>query len=853
MSRALSIGAVMPALARGGRPEDLDPMLRQCLLLFAIASIASAAAAFAATNITLNIGASSLPEGSFEEIPMTTDAPLFTRFDVSVSDPAVLAAPASLAKSFGTTLLRVRFQSVGTARVTLTAPDGGSASATLTVTPGPVVTPQSAAPVIVQAANVGGKTATIGFVNDGSQPFSATLSSPSFDVSPPSLTLAPGATQSVTFSGKALPAGTYKFDLPLPQKRCCPVASQTYPVTLVSLVATGSAGDVGAGAGHVDIVAPPDSAFAPAIFSFSNAGSAPVTGTVTSDVAWLQPLTNGLVTIPARGSTDVEVALNRDERPDSFNPLGTEVGNLSFVYANTPGGLAIRDTGGSTTAVTISVADTISLNTTQGAVPPLSLGEIALLMPGMGNVVGSVGRFVSDLSLRNRESQRTLSNVRLFFAPADGAPTFFSTIAKLLPSQAVRFADVTSSFGEGISGGAGHLGTLQLRFSNIDQLVAAASVFNSSNAAGTYGTGIPPLRSDRAVGAGERMYLTGLRADASAHTNLYLQEAAGRGVSVAIRFFDAAGSVRAQRTETLDPWALRVLGFVVPEGAVSADLTHAGGSGTFVGYATPVDNGGDTWVVADWQRYYGVQPAGVWIVPVAGVLRGAADTYFRTDIAIMNTGSAKVTGTLRFFDRNGTISEKSLSIDPGQTFVSADVVTTFFAVTNDTAGFLMFVPSGGSTVMTSRTYSTKTGVLGSFGTAVPALAPAYALRNGDRRLIAAIEDARPSVVAAKTPATFRTNFGLVETSGAQSTVRVSLQYIVSGALASAYVAASRDYALAPNQFLQQNVREIFGASAPDTDFHNATLEFTVLSGSGSVIPYVSTIDNGTGDSLLRVD
>ncbi len=754
-----------------------------CLSLVTLSLPFGATPAISATTITLTIGARSLPEGSYEEIPISTDAPLFTDLDVSVSDSAVLAVPAKVRKSFGVTSLRVRFQSVGTARVTLTAPDGGSASADLTVTPGAVLTPLAVAPAIVQAANAGGKTAIVKFTNTGSQPFSASLSSAVFDLSPASLSLSPGATQAVTFTGKALAAGAYTFDLALPQKRCCPIDSQIYTATLKSLVPSGTAGDVASASEHVDIIAPPDAAFAPAIFTFTNAGSVPISGTVTSDVPWLQPLTAEVVTIPARASADIEVALNREERPDSFNPLGTEIGTLSFVYANTPAGPFALDTGGSTTAVTVSVADTITLSTTPSSVPPLSPGEIALLMPGMGNVLGSVGRFASDL----------------------------------------------------------------------EQLVAAASVFNSSNPSGTYGTGIPPLRSDRAISADERMYLTGLRSDAGAHTNLYLQEASGRGVSIAIRFFDPAGNVLAQRSETLDPWALRVLGFVVPNGAVSAELAHAGGSGTFVGYATPVDNGGDTWVVADWQRYYGVQSSGVWIVPVAGVLHGAADTYFRTDIAIMNTGASKATGTLRFYNRDGTISNKTVSIEQGQTFVSSDVVTTFFGVTSDTAGFLMFLPASGSTVMTSRTYSTKSNVLGSFGTAVPSLAPVFALRNGERRLITAIEDAKPSVVRAKTPATFRTNFGLVETSGEQVTVRVSLQYVVPGALASAYVAASRDYTLAPNQFLQQSVREIFGTSAPDNDFHNATLELTVISGSGSVIPYVSTIDNGTGDSLLRVD
>ncbi len=807
-----------------------------------------------ATQIVLAPGATSLPEGSVEDIQITTDAPRFSVLTATSSDLSIVRVTGEIAVTPFDVVVRAAFLRPGTATVTVKTEDGTSASVAFTVTAGPVLNPLVAETTLVQAANAGGKSLTIPFSNGGSSQLTSTFpTSVAFDISPTTIVLAPGEMQLVTFTGRTLAAGAYSVKIPLTQKRCCPVQAQTYTVTLLSLTPSGPAAGIAPDEKRIEYASPACEVstcyfYDPKFARFTNSSSVPITGAVISDVPWIMTMAEDLVTIPANSSVEVEFAINRDLRPDSFNLLGSEVGTLSFVYASPSAGATALDTGGSTTNVSVTVVDSVTLKPKESTIPPLDTGEVALLLPGTGNVLGSVGQFVSDLSLFNRDSQRSLNNLRMFFAPAGGAPPWAAVVAQLLPSQSVRFADVTQSFG-----GPGHLGTMQLRFSDVDQLVAAASVFNASNPAGTYGTGIPPLRTDRAVTAGERLYLTGLRADANSHTNLYLQEAAGRGASVGIRFLDKAGSLVAERSESLDAWALRILSSVVPEGAVSAELTHTGGNGGFVAYATPVDSSGDTWVVADWSRHYGVRNAGSWVVPVAGVVHGAASSYFRTDLAIMNTGTTPASGVLRFLARDGSVIEKQIAIGSGQTLVSADVISTLFGATTDTAGFLVFVPGSGSTAMTSRTFSTKPGLSGSYGTAVPSLAPAFALESGERRQITAVEDARRSAVLNATPATFRTNFGLIETAGAAATVRVTLRYVVPGAYTAAHVVAARDFPLAANQYVQYAVRDILGPNAPDSDLHNATMEFYVVSGSGSVIPYVSSVDNGTGDSILRVD
>jgi hypothetical protein len=62
--------------------------------------------------------------------------------------------------------------------------------------------------------------------------------------------------------------------------------------------------------------------------------------------------------------------------------------------------------------------------------------------------------------------------------------------------------------------------------------------------------------------------------------------------------------------------------------------------------------------------------------------------------------------------------------------------------------------------------------------------------------------------------------------------------------------------LAPNQFLQLNgiATEILGA-ARDTlgDLRGLEADFQVIGGNGAVAVFTSSIDNGTGDSILRTE
>src|SRR6202011_4530650 len=104
---------------------------------------------------------------------------------------------------------------------------------------------------------------------------------------------------------------------------------------------------------------------------------------------------------------------------------------------------------------------------------------------------------------------------------------------------------------------------------------------------------------------------------------------------------------------------------------------------------------------------------------------------------------------------------------------------------------------------------------------------------GALRAIGSLEDATVATVVAARPATFRTNFGLLETTGNSVTVRVTLRFnYPAGTKVQAIGSASKDYTLNPNEFRQINglSADILGASrATLGDLRGLEADFQVIS------------------------
>ncbi|MCA1733615.1 MAG: hypothetical protein LC732_08430, partial [Acidobacteria bacterium] len=364
---------------------------------------------------------------------------------------------------------------------------------------------------------------------------------------------------------------------------------------------------------------------------------------------------------------------------------------------------------------------------------------------------------------------------------------------------------------------------------------------------------------DRAIGAGDALVIPGLLGSSpTGRTNLIVQETSGLEALIAIDLLDPLGTVILTREETVPAFQhLRINDFA-PAGTVAAALrVREGSAGRVLAYATPLDVlSGDTWVVTDWPRVLGYPSTARQIVPIAGRLLGGNNNFFRTSLAITNRGTAGADVTVRFASSLATTAEASVTVPPGQTRSWDDVLHDLLALDGG-IGYLDIEPHGAPLAITSRTFATVGEDPKTFGTGVPPVA-ATGLASGERRRVTGIDDADTPTITAKIPATFRTNLGLVETSGKPVTVRVTLHFRhPQGTRLVSVGSGRREIQLNPNQFLllQSVSREILGdyRNALQGNLKNLFLDVEIVGGEGSLIGFASSVDNGSADQLFKLE
>lgn len=746
-----------------------------------------------------------------------------------------------------------------TTTYTLTAKQGTqqtTATATVTVLTTPVINVTSFPNAMLQPAGSGGATASYAIMNSGGAAATVTLTQNGsfFTQAPASFSLAPGATTVVTITGTAQTAGSYEGASIIN-------GSIQVPVKLLSAAAPSGTVTAVAVAPRVDVAAPPSSAPSGTV-QFTNTGNATLTGILTSDVPWMVPQT-GQVTIAPGATATFNFTIDRTKRPDAAAPIGSVEGSIALSFLQGTGSSFAKtrrlDSPPSVLSVTIvKVVDTSQPAVTTAGIPGLGTGEVALFIPGVGHVTGLGNvQFASDVNLLNAQGGKSIDDLKLYYlTPASAASSSKSTSINTVPNQtSVALADVVKS----VFAGTNEVGTLQVRSKDADKIVASARVLTTNNPSGSFGNTIPVFRSDRSTAAGAALVLNGLRKDSSTHTNLYVQETSGNAATVQIDYIGADGSTVSSSPQSIDPFKLLQLNNAVPVNAVAAFITNTSTSGGRISaYATPVDEKStDTWAIADWAQQLGYAGTDPVVIPIAGNVHGANGTFYRTDVAVTNRGTTAAVVSLRYVARSGATIDKQINIDGKQTNALNDVVGNLFNVSGDSTGYIIASPQTGSVAISSRTYTTTGSSDATFGTGVPAIPAAAAIRIGGTKPIAGLADAARTTVVAQRPGTYRTNFGLMETAGQPVTVRVTFRFTFpAGEKAQGIGAASRDYALNANGFLLLNsiAGEILGtARLQYGDLTNVEADFQVVDGAGGVMLFTSSVDNATGDSILRTE
>lgn len=653
-----------------------------------------------------------------------------------------------------------------------------------------------------------------------------------FTAEPMQFSLAGGATQVVTLKSIPQPPGTYYGHVVLrgtgvddEEIAYVVLLSVKRPAGSVVAQPVNATIELGGAPGSDEV----------GIAQFRNTGTAELTGIVVSDQPWVVPDPQPITIAPgAIGSVSFRVV--RSKRPADAD--GALTANLSLVYVDggSAAGIGIFDgTGVSVSKVTI--IDTTKPPVSQGSIPGIAAGELPLFIPGVANL----GNVRSDVSLVNAFSGNAIGDLKLYFST--GSATSIASLQPLKTSESVNLVNVAGN----IYGANNAVGTLQIRTRDWSSIGTDAKV-TAVTPAGTYSGSIPVFRGDRSTRVSEQIQLAGLAAGG----DVFLQETGGTDSVAAIQYLDASGNqLGSTRTENVSAFGLRELRGAIPANAASAIITN-GGAGAITAYARITNPAtGDSWSVVDWARFYGYLSTDAVRVPFADGAGGSGGSKRRavrnssteprepaaaraaTDLALFNPSATEVRATLQLVAADGTTTERTIAVPARATITLRDVAAT----SPTSTAHIVIAPVRGPLAITARSHT------GTYGTAVPVLAATQGLRLGQSQVFSSLEDST----------SLRTGYGLVETSGAPVTVRARI--LINETFSLVTATTSRTFELAARQqvYLPELLRS-FAGSARDAfgDLHDLTLELEVTGGNGSVAPFLIVTDNGTGDTVMKM-
>jgi len=206
---------------------------------------------------------------------------------------------------------------------------------------------------------------------------------------------------------------------------------------------------------------------------------------------------------------------------------------------------------------------------------------------------------------------------------------------------------------------------------------------------------------------------------------------------------------------------------------------------------------------------------------------GAAGSVWYTTVWIHNPGGETATVTLSLLRRgqeNTSPEQQIVFVGPGETLKLGDALVELFGA--ESASGALRLQASAPVVVAARVFNQTGDNLadsqGQFMAGVPAELALELSSSTDIPGITQPEDA-----------SFRCNFALVETAGADVTVEATLYDHFGGEL------ASKDYMLRPYEAMQENLSEL-----GEVTVDGGRLHVEVTSGDGRVLALASMVGNG---------
>jgi hypothetical protein len=572
---------------------------------------------------------------------------------------------------------------------------------------------------------------------------------------------------------------------------------------------------------------------------FIPGSTTPLQFTAKADKPWIT-ITPSSGTLPTAGIT-----LTVTSDPGPLN-LGTNTGTISISFTGATSNRATTFVTAVNLPVSVSLVTPVSTGG-KNTPPPDSL-----IIPAVGHASG-VGNslFESDVRLANISAQ--IMKYQLNFTPAgsDGTQAGSSTQIQVDPGSTMALNDIMANFFGGGTGSS--VGTLEIRpltsttatgaFTSTSGSQSLTTVVSSrtynSTTSGTFGQFIPGVPFSQFIAKSsdqtqkQILSLQQIAQNSAYRTNFGIVEGAGEPVSVLLSVFDSAGNRVGQIPETLPPGGflqfnslLEANGITLADGRIEVEVTSD--TGRVTAYASVLDN-----ITSDPLLVSPVNKTSIgsnrYILPGIGDF-DIGIAHWKSDVRIYNAGATRTDATLTYYPQGAPGSPRSttISIDPGETKAINDFIATEFPMTGTAGSLVVSTASASSLVASARTYTDQGANKGTYGQFIPAVTPDTSTSLGGRTL---------QVLQLEASDQFRSNIGLVETSGSPVSVEVS------AVLPDSRVTPKTTYNLAANEFRQISLGVDFGLS----NVYNVRVAVRVTSGTGKVTAYGSVIDATTQD------
>jgi subtilisin-like proprotein convertase family protein len=443
---------------------------------------------------------------------------------------------------------------------------------------------------------------------------------------------------------------------------------------------------------------------------------------------------------------------------------------------------------------------------------PIAFGARRFI-PVVAHVAGAnATNFATDVRILNRSNATQRPMLVFTRTGENGAQNFAAVKIELAPHATMALDDIVSQTMRQPAAG----GNLDI-VGDSNALVVTSRTFTTADT-GTYGQSIPAILTTNALAAdGGVRHLIPVVRNAAFRSNYGFSEVGGGSGTVRFSFFDANGNKLADRDETAQPFTHRQTVADI-DNVARAEVRVIAGDARVIPYASMIDNvsGDPTYIEA--QQAVDAIPSLLFAPAIHA--DGVNGTAWRTDVTV--AGIADSQAALQF-----NHDFQSFTVAPGETVAFPDYVASLFHEAG--SGLLVLTLfNHGSIVAATRTWTNSDH--GSYGVGIPPIPAAAARAPGDPAM---------DVIHLESSAAFRTNIGLMEVGGKNTTARV-IVYDAAGRELT-----RRDIDVSANSVLQMSLRSLFS-----DDVYDARITVENIGQSGRVFAYGSVNDNRSGDPIF---